>query len=228
MAQTCFSADTFDFLAELAENNERPWFQANKARYERSVKQPALDFIRDFEAQLHAVSPHFQAVPKAVGGSLFRIYRDTRFSKDKTPYKTHTGVQFRHQAAKDAHAPGFYLHISPGEVFGGFGIWMPPNPVLNKIRAAIVERADEWADIVAGLDLASMPCHQGQSLVRVPRGYDKDHPHAEALKRKTHAASKFFTEEQVTQPDFMDAYAASCKQAAPLMRFICESLGLPF
>ncbi len=223
-----FSPALFEFLSELEENNNRDWFQANKPRYERDVKGAALAFIRDFEQPLHAVSPHFQAIPKAVGGSLFRIYRDVRFSKDKSPYKTHTGVHFRHERAKDAHAPGFYLHLAPGEVFGGFGVWMPPNPALNKIRQHIVDRADEWTEIQRALAVADMPCHMGESLKRVPRGFDKDHPHAESLKRKSHAATFAFTADDVVQPDFMDRYAAACKQAAPLMGFICEAVGVAF
>ncbi len=223
-----FSSELFDFLSELEDNNTRDWFNANKPRYEQHVKGAAMAFIRDFEAPLHAVSPHFQAIPKAVGGSLFRIYRDVRFSKDKSPYKTHTGVHFRHEAAKDAHAPGFYLHLSPGEVFGGFGIWMPPNPALNKIRTAIVQRADEWTTIQQGLAVADMPCHMGDSLKRVPRGFDKDHPLAEDLKRKSHAATFAWTASDVTQPDFMDRYAAACQQAAPFMRFVCDALGVAF
>ena len=223
-----FSVELFDFLSELEDNNTRDWFNANKPRYEAHVKGAALDFIRDFERPLHGVSPHFQAIPKAVGGSLFRIYRDVRFSKDKSPYKTHTGVHFRHEAAKDAHAPGFYLHLAPGEVFGGFGIWMPPNPTLNKIRDAIVKRSDEWTEIQQGLAVANMPCDMGAALERVPAGYDKAHPHAEALKRKSHAATYTFTPDQVVQPDFIHRYAAACQQAAPVMRFICEALGVAF
>jgi uncharacterized protein (TIGR02453 family) len=223
-----FGHELFEFLAELEDHNTRDWFAANKTRYERHVKGAALGFIRDFEAPLHAVSPHFQAIPKAVGGSLFRIYRDVRFSKDKSPYKTHTGVHFRHEAAKDAHAPGFYLHLAPGEIFGGFGIWMPPSPALNKIRDAIVARPDEWAEIQQGLAVANMPCSIGDSLVRAPRGYPADHVHVEALKRKSHAATIAFTPQQAVQADFIDRYAAACQQAAPLMRFICEALGVAF
>jgi uncharacterized protein (TIGR02453 family) len=223
-----FGPALFDFLSELEENNTRDWFQANKPRYERDVKGAALAFIRDFEAPLHAVSPHFQAIPKAVGGSLFRIHRDVRFSKDKSPYKTHTGVHFRHEQAKDAHAPGFYLHLAPGEIFGGFGIWMPPNPALNKIRDAIVARPDAWAAIQRDLAVADMPCDFGEALVRVPRGYPADHPHAEALKRKSHAATAAFEPAQVFEADFIQRYAAACQRAAPLMRFLCEALGVAF
>jgi uncharacterized protein (TIGR02453 family) len=228
MSTPHFGHELFDFLSELDENNTRAWFEANKPRYERHVKGAALDFIRAFEAPLHAVSPHFQAIPKAVGGSLFRIHRDVRFSKDKSPYKTHTGVHFRHEAAKDAHAPGFYLHLAPGEAWGGFGIWMPPNPALNQIRDAIVKRPDEWAGIQQTLAVANMPCDMGEALKRVPAGYAKDHPHADDLRRKSHAATYAFTPDQVVQPDFIDRYAAACQQAAPLMRFICEALGVAF
>ena len=111
-----FTPKTFRFLKDLADNNDREWFAENKARYEDVVKEPALRFIHDFAAALRKVSPHFHAGPR----SLFRIHRDTRFSKDKSPYKTAVGVHFRHERAKDAHAPGFYFHVAPGEVFLGF------------------------------------------------------------------------------------------------------------
>ena len=108
-----FTPDLFKFLSDLADNNERDWFQANKGRYESSVKEPALDFIEEFTEPLGKISPHFEANARASGGSLFRIHRDTRFGTDKTPYKLNTGVHFRHERAKDAHAPGFYLHLQP-------------------------------------------------------------------------------------------------------------------
>ena len=110
-ARRYFTIQTFRFLKDLKENNSRPWFHENKGRYEEHVKEPALRFIEDLDPLLQKVSPHFMATPR----SLFRIHRDTRFSKDKSPYKTHTGIQFRHEASKDAHAPGFYLHLQPGE-----------------------------------------------------------------------------------------------------------------
>ena len=103
----------FDFLRALRANNERPWFEANKARYREEVRDPMLDFIAAFAGPLAEISPHFRADPRPNGGSLFRIYRDTRFSKDKTPYKTNVGAHFRHAAGRDAHAPGFYLHLEP-------------------------------------------------------------------------------------------------------------------
>ena len=111
MQEPCFQPDLFRFLDALRGNNNREWFQANKERYESDVKGPMLRFIGDFAPRLRQISPRFVADPRPNCGSLFRIYRDVRFSKDKTPYKTNAGAQFRHQAGKDAHAPGFYLHV---------------------------------------------------------------------------------------------------------------------
>ena len=108
-----FDPEFFEFMADLAANNDREWFAANKERYEAEVLEPALAFIEDFSYRLREISPNFVADPRRTGGSLFRIYRDTRFAKDKTPFKTHTGMQFRHVAGKDVHAPGFYLHLDP-------------------------------------------------------------------------------------------------------------------
>ena len=122
MATRYFTPGTFEFLEELEENNNRPWFEQNKSRYEEELKGPALRFIEDFEGRLVKISPHFHAGRR----SLFRIHRDTRFSKDKSPYKTYAGMQFRHEAAgNDVHAPGFYLHIQPGHSGVGCGVWRP-------------------------------------------------------------------------------------------------------
>ena len=142
-------AELFSFLTDLAADNNREWFNENKDRYEDSVKFPALAFIAGFDSRLKKVSPHFQAIPKAQGGSLFRIYRDTRFSKDKTPYKTNTGLHFRHEAGKDAHAPGFYVHLAPGEVFFGAGLWRPDGPTARAIRELIVDDTPGWKKVVS-------------------------------------------------------------------------------
>src|SRR5215475_9583583 len=147
-----FDPEFFRFLAELAENNDRDWFAANKDRYEAEVLEPALAFIEDFGYRLTEISPHMRADPRRMGGSLFRIYRDTRFSKDKTPYKTHTGMHFRHVAAKDVHAPGYYLHLAPDSVFAGAGIWRPDTQTCNKIREAIVAKPRAWREATIGND----------------------------------------------------------------------------
>ena len=144
MTQTHFTPELFQFLLELRTNNNREWFQANKHRYERHVKEPILQFIQDFEPSLHSVSTRFVADVRANGGSMFRIYRDVRFSKDKSPYKTQAAAHFRHEAGKSAHAPGFYLHLAPGEVFAGVGIWHPDSSSLGKIRNVIASNPGKW------------------------------------------------------------------------------------
>lgn len=139
-----FTKSTFDFLEDLAIHNDRDWFNANKSRYIETVQEPALQFITDFGPRLAKISPHFTADARTVGGSLFRIHRDTRFSKDKTPYKENTGVQFRHVAAKDAHAPGYYLHLQPGECIVGMGLWRPETAVAYAIREKIAADPAGW------------------------------------------------------------------------------------
>ena len=139
-----FGPELFSFLTDLRANNDREWFAANKDRYERDLLEPSLAFIEDFAPRLDKISPHFRADARPSGGSLFRIYRDTRFSKDKSPYKTNLGIHFRHERAKDAHAPGYYLHIGPGEVFAGGGIWHPGTEGATRIREAIVADSERW------------------------------------------------------------------------------------
>ncbi|MDF1567344.1 MAG: TIGR02453 family protein [Spirochaetaceae bacterium] len=150
--QVRLPADLFDFLRDLERNNDREWFAANKERYEESVRDPALAFIAAIGPELRKIVPHFQAIPRAQGGSLFRIYRDTRFGKDKTPYKTNTGLHFRHEAGKDAHAPGFYVHLAPGEVFFGAGLWRPAGEVVLSIRNLIVGDSEAWRQMKESID----------------------------------------------------------------------------
>jgi len=136
-----FPTDFFRFFQDLRENNNRPWFQDNKNRYYESVVNPVSEFIVCIAPGLEKISRHYIADPKPHGGSMFRIYRDTRFSKDKSPYKTHAGVQFRHEAGKDAHAPGFYVHLDIDGLFFGGGVWHPPGPALNRIRDYIADNS---------------------------------------------------------------------------------------
>jgi uncharacterized protein (TIGR02453 family) len=222
-----FSEELFLFLRDLAENNEKGWFEANRNRYEEAVKIPALSFIGAFGPYLRKVSPHFQAIPSAQGGSLFRIYRDTRFSKDKTPYKTNTGLHFRHEAGRDAHAPGFYVHLAPGEVFFGAGLWKPEAPVAGAIRDLIVREPDEWKKVKAGLGRTELTL-AGDFLARPPRGYDPDHQFIDDLKRKDFLASVDLDEKSAVSPDFIKRIAGLCADAAPLMRFLCQAVDVPF
>ena len=116
---TRFEKKTIKFLTELGANNNREWFKANKTRYEEDVLDVALRFIQSMQDPLSEFAPHFTAVPTRISGSLMRVYRDTRFSHNKLPYKTNIGIQFRHERARDVHSPGYYVHIDPDEVFVG-------------------------------------------------------------------------------------------------------------
>jgi uncharacterized protein (TIGR02453 family) len=218
----------FVFLRELKKNNNREWFQENKKRYEMVVKEPLLEFISDFGERIPAISPHITAIPRASGGSLFRIYRDLRFSKDKTPYKTAAAIQFRHERGKDVHAPGYYLHLEPGMVFAGCGIWKPDSDALYKIRSAIAEQSSEWQKVIGNKTFADHFILEGDSLKRPPKGFDPNHPLKTDLKRKDFIASKELNEAIVCQEDFLDYYFGLCHKAAPFMKFLTEALTLPW
>ena len=224
--QRHFGSELFEFLLDLRANNDREWFQANRGRYERHVKEPLLGFIEDFEPYLHSISEHFVADARANGGSMFRIYRDVRFSKDKTPYKTQAAVQFRHEAAKSVHAPGFYLHLAPDEVFAGVGIWRPDSATVGRIRSRIVDDPGGWERAVGDPDFAEEYDLAGDSLKRPPKGFDPEHPYVEDLKRKDHIATCFFDEDEVTADGFIDSFADVCRTSSPYMEFLTTAVGL--
>ena len=217
-----FSSELFKFLRDLTSNNNRPWFAKNKSRYERVVQQPCLQFIRDVGPALKSISPSLVADPRPNGGSLFRIYRDVRFSKDKSPYKTNVAMEFWHKkASKDGQSPGLYLHIALGESFIGAGNWHPETSTLSKIRRAIVEKPDSWKRVSdAGLKLS------GDSLKRAPKGFDPNHQFIDDLKHKDFISAVRFTAGQITGPNFMEEFVAAGKSMNPLNKFLAEALGL--
>ena len=215
-----FRPELFDFLRQLKRHNNRDWFAKNKQRYEEVVRDPALMFISSFAPHLHKLSPHLVADARPTRGSLYRIYRDTRFSADKTPFKTHIGIHFSHASGKDAHAPVFYLHLEPDNPFAAAGVWHPDNSALTKIRTAIVAEPKQWAKVRGKLEL------EGDSLKRPPRGFDPNHPFIEDIKRKDFVASVGFTEAQVCGAGFMRDIAAACRSMLPLVEFTTRALGL--
>ena len=222
------SPKLFQFMGELKANNTRDWFTENKPRYEEHVKEPLLAFITAFAHPLAKISKKFTAAPRGVGGSLFRIYRDTRFSKDKTPYKTHAGVHFKHANAKSVHAPGFYLHLEPTEVFCGVGIWHPDTATANLIRQAIADDPAAWKKASRGAKFAKAFELGGESLKRPPRGFDPEHAFIDDLKRKEFIASTRFTRKQACAPDFLDRFADACRTAAPFVAFLTRAVNQPW
>lgn len=215
-----FRPEVFDFLRQLKRHNNRDWFAKNKQRYEEVVRDPALLFIGSFAAHLHRLSPHFVADARPARGSLFRIYRDTRFSNDKTPFKTHIGMQFRHANGKDVHAPVFYLHLEPDNCFAAGGVWHPDNNAVTKIRLAIVDEPEQWAKARRKLEL------EGDTLKRPPRGFDPNHRFIEDIKRKDFVASVELSEAQICGPRLMQDFTTACRSMLPLVEFTSRALGL--
>jgi uncharacterized protein (TIGR02453 family) len=228
MTTQYFTQATLDFLRELERNNTRDWFQANKQRYEKQVRGPALAFIDDIAPQLQLVSPRFLATPKKVGGSLMRVHRDTRFSRDKTPYKTNIGIQFRHEVGKDVHAPGYYLHIESGNSFLGVGIWRPDSVTLGKIREAIDEKADKWLTARDDTEFSRTYILNGESLKSPPRGYAKDHPLLQDLKRKDFIGVCELSKKAVLSADLLPSTIEHFERAMLYMRFLCQALEINF
>ena len=226
MTDRHITPELFDFLRKLKVNNDREWFKENRVRYQTYVQEPLLQFIREFDFRLRAISPQFLADARKNGGSLFRIYRDIRFSKDKSPYKTAGAVQFRHRDWKDAHAPCFYLHLEPAGSFLAMGIWRPDLQTLNKLRQGIVRQPDRWRSITGAPGFRSRFVLSGDRLKRPPKGFPPDHPLIEDLKWRDYVVSRELTEDEVQMPSFIDDFAADCSLGAPFVRFLTESLGL--
>lgn len=212
-----FDDDTFAFLRDLKLHNDRDWFAANKDRYEESVKEPLLQFIADVGAELRKKSQRLWADPRPVGGSMFRIYRDVRFSKDKSPYKPYASAHFA--MGKGVHGPGYYFHIEPGASMLAGGMWMPEAGDLERIRERISQRSAEWKKARRELD------DDGSALKRPPRGFSPDDPMIEDIKRKSFTASVHLTDDQIKRPDVMKTFLRGCERITPLMTFLAAATG---
>ena len=223
-----FSKATLAFLDELAANNDRAWFEANKPRYEELVREPALEFIAAMAAPLAKFAPRFRAEPRKMGGSLMRVFRDTRFARDKSPYKTNIGIQLRHELGKDVHAPGFYLHIATDECFFGAGCWHPEADILGRIRDLIAAQPKRWFAARDDRKFAAHWALAGDSLTRPPRGYAADHPAIDDLKRKDFIGLAPLSFAEATGPRLVKLATERFAAAAPLMKFLCEAQGVQY
>ncbi|MHB8511851.1 MAG: DUF2461 domain-containing protein [Actinomycetota bacterium] len=170
----------------------------------------------------------FVADPKPSGGSLFRIYRDTRFSNDKTPYKTNVAMHFPHRAGRDVHAPGYYLSLAPGEIECGVGIWRPDSATATSIRKAIANRESSWKKAAHSAPFTTTFKLSGESLKRVPSEFGQDHPMAEDLKRKDFVGMRALKQTEVTKPDFLKNFTSTLRDVTPFMKFLCEATKVPF
>lgn len=232
----------FRFLGDLSKNNNREWFANNKARYERDLRQPCLAFIAALATPLHKISEHYVADPKPMGGSLFRIHRDTRFSADKSPYKLHSGMSFYHAATKAAprgnaagnamlgrlDAPVFYLHLEPGQCFIGAGLWHPQSQSMKKVRDYICNNPFSWKRATQDAKFRKVFTLGGDTLSRPPQGYDPKHELIEDLKRKDFVCMAPLNEDQLAAPDALKTVARHFTLAAPLVDWLCGALDLEF
>lgn len=214
----------FAFLADLKAHNDREWFQANRERYEADVRDPFLGLLAALAPRLQAVAPEFHVDPRPVGGSMFRIHRDTRFSRDKSPYKTAVAAHIQHESGLPG-LPGLYLHLAPGECAVGGGLWHPEAPILRLVRDAIVADPAGWEQVTRGALRQSACGFVGESLKRPPAGYDPAHPHVEDLKRKDFALSVALADRDVVGPGALDAVLERFGRTLPFVRFLQRAVG---
>jgi uncharacterized protein (TIGR02453 family) len=223
-----FTPELFQFLRQLKRNNNREWFAKNKERYLGEVQQPVLRFVADVGTGLRKISTNLVADPRPAGGSMFRIYRDTRFSTDKSPYKTAVGIRFPLRSARDVHAPGLYLHLEPGNVFVGAGIRQQDPKTTTTIREAIVERPAAWRKAVRTPPFSPVFELSGDSLARPPRGFDPEHPLIDDLRRKAFIGVRVLDESTATSEQFLQSFLSMSRDGVPLLCFLCDALGLAF
>jgi len=220
-----FSPQLFSFLEELKANNNKEWFEENRDRYVELVREPMLAFITAIRPRLAAISPYLVVDPKPHGGSMLRVYRDIRFSKSKAPYKAMAAAYFWHQSGKD-NRPGIYLHLDPEHCFLGIGLWRPATPVRREITDAIAKNPDAWKEAISSRQFKAKFKFDGESLAKLPKQYDPDHPFAEDLRRKDFIVTAYFTRQQVCGKDFLDRVENLCQISKPFMGFLTKAAGL--
>lgn len=226
---TYFSDKSFKFLRGLARHNERAWFLAHKADYEAHVRGPFQALLVDLQPVLAGVSPQFRSEPKANGGSLFRIQRDTRFANDKTPYKSWQGARLYHARSRELTAPSFYLHLQPGNCFVGAGLWHPDTPVQRRVRQFIVDNPAGWEKAAHAPEFERrFALDDDDMLVRVPPGFDRDFAFADDLRRRNFAAWRGIDDATMTGPRLRDTLARDLAALAPFVDYLCAALDLEF
>jgi uncharacterized protein (TIGR02453 family) len=220
---TGFSPEAIQFLADLAVNNDRDWFQPRKAEYERLLKEPLEALVAALAERFEARGLPLQADPKR---SPFRIYRDTRFSRDKSPYKTNIGASFPWveggSALEGAHANGGYFHFQPGEMFVGGGMWMAEKATLDAFRQAILVDPERVKAALGepGFVKAFGEVRTHDQLKRVPSGLPADHPMADYFRWKDIVFGRRLADEEVLSPTLPDTLATGYEAALPVFRFL--------
>jgi uncharacterized protein (TIGR02453 family) len=216
--RTPFTPKTLAFLRALKRNNNRDWFRARKPEYETHVRQPMIDLLAWIQRDLRRFAPELVADPKV---SLYRIYRDTRFSADKTPLKTHVAAHFPSRVFGRSGGAGLYLEVTPQWVWIGGGLYMPSSSDLQAIREHIASTYPRVHRLVSGPAFArQVGALDGERLTRIPRGYVKDHPAAHYLQFKQFLAGKEYASEFATSSRFYSEVIAVFRAVAPLVRFL--------
>ena len=226
---TYFEQRSLRFLRQLADNNTKAWFDQHRGDYERYVREPFLRLIADLQPALARISPHFHADLRAVGGSLFRIHRDTRYSHDKSPYKPWQGAQLFHERRREVRSPAFYVHLQPGASFVGAGLWQPETAVQYRIRQFIFDNPASWQ--AAAHDPAVRKRYElarEDALRRPPRGFPPDFAHIEDLKLRSWVLSRPLADEVVTGPELRLQLEANLRALAPFVDYLCAALDLEF
>jgi uncharacterized protein (TIGR02453 family) len=217
-----FSKEGLQFLRSLKRHNNREWFQEHKSIYEQHVKEPMSGLIEKLAADFSRFAPEMVATPKV---SAYRIHRDTRFSKDKSPYKTHVAAVFPRSGLGKHDGAGFYLHVATSEVFIGGGLYMPEPEDLRRVRQHIADVPDTFLKIIGSRAFFKMFGEiTGAQLSRVPRGFPADHPAAEYLRYKNFLASRSFPAEVAISPQFYKLIIETFKGMVPFVRFLNEPI----
>lgn len=226
---TYFSDATFRFLRALARNNNRQWFHAHKADFEAHVRGPYQRLLTDLQPAVAEVSLHYRADPRPVGGSMFRINRDTRFANDKSPYKTWQGAKIFHERSRQVEAPSFHLHIRPGGCFVGAGLWHPASDTVRRVRQFILDNPASWKAAAHGPGLKRrFALDDGEMLVRMPRGFPAEFEFADDLRRKNFVARRALDDSTVIGPRLLSTLRTDLATLAPFVDYLCAALDLEF
>lgn len=224
-----FSDASLTFLRGLARTNTKPWFEAHREQYEESVRQPFLRLIGDLQPALAQVSEHFRADPRTQGGSLFRIYRDARFSNDKSPYKAWQGARLFHARRREVPAPSFYLHLQPGHSFIGAGLWHPEPETQRKVRQFIFDNPLTWkAAAHASAVRRSFSLAQDEKMVRPPRGFPADFVFLDDLKQRNWVLVRTLDDATMTGPRLRGSVEKDLARLGPFVDYLCAALDLEF
>ena len=224
-----FSEASLRFLRGVARHNEKAWFQVHRAEYEEHVRQPFLRLVDDLQPVVARISPHFRADPRPVGGSLFRIHRDARYSHDKSPYKTWQGARLFHERRREVAAPSFYVHLQPGASFVGAGLWQPETHTQRRVRQFIFENPGSWRSAAHApafrrrYDMASE-----QMLVRSPRGFPPEFEFIDDLRHRNWVFWRALDDATMTGPRLLHTLEADLPRLAPFVDYLCAALDLEF